>query len=232
MEQLGGRMRWARCLLAVALLAGTAAAAAANLRVRVEAGAAPVADAVLSLHSTAAAAAARRAPPVGARLDQREGQFVPRVLPVTTGTRVDFPNSDKVRHHVYSFSPTKRFELPLFGESGAAPVLFDRAGVATLGCNIHDWMVAYVVVLDTPYFARSGADGVSTLTAPEGDYELQVWHPGLPAAGVAPRRVSLTAATPELQWPLPLAPTPPSGDSTDPRLRELQEKFRGLERGR
>src|SRR5271169_1126196 len=86
-------------------------------------------------------------------MDQKNRMFVPHVLAIQTGTAVSFPNSDNVRHQVYSFSSAKRFQLPLYAGTPAAPVVFDKPGVITLGCNIHDQMSAYVVVVDTPYFA-------------------------------------------------------------------------------
>jgi len=142
----------------------------------------PVPGAVVSLESPAAQRAVQ--PMAGQAIVQRRRQFVPAVLPVTRGTPVTFPNEDTVRHHVYSFSPAKRFELKLYIGTPAEPVVFDRAGVVVLGCNIHDDMVAWVVVLDTPYFAESSAQGVASVDAPAGDYRLQVWHAGLPAGGV------------------------------------------------
>ncbi|WP_460890864.1 methylamine utilization protein, partial [Ramlibacter alkalitolerans] len=86
--------------------------------------------------------------PVDAVMDQVNSEFQPRVLVVTKGSRVRFPNSDTIRHQVYSFSAAKRFELPLYTGTPPEPVVFDRAGVVTLGCNIHDWMKGYVVILD------------------------------------------------------------------------------------
>ena len=89
-------------------------------------------------------------------MDQRGSQFVPHVLPVQAGTSVTFPNSDQIRHQVYSFSASKRFELPLYAGTSASPIRFDQPGIVVLGCNIHDWMIGYVVVLDTPYFGKTG----------------------------------------------------------------------------
>jgi plastocyanin len=118
-----------------------------------------------------------------AQIDQRGLSFVGQVLAVQTGTKVAFPNSDNVRHHVYSFSSAKTFELKLYSGNHASAVVFDKPGVVTLGCNIHDWMLGYVYVVDTPYFTKTDADGRATLTnLPEGDYELRVWHPRLSSA--------------------------------------------------
>jgi hypothetical protein len=72
---------------------------------------------------------------------------------------VAFPNSNEIRHHAYSFSAPKRFEVPLDKDTSANPVLFDRPGMVVLGCNIHDWMLGYIYVADTPYFGKTDADG-------------------------------------------------------------------------
>ena len=147
----------------------------------------PLADAVAYLESaqaSRAAGAARPANPV--EIAQIAKQFDPRVSVVPVGTMVSFPNKDAVRHHVYSFSPAKTFELKLYSGTPANPVQFDKAGVAVLGCNIHDNMVAWVVVVDTPYFGRSAALGqVALSNVPAGAYRLRVWHPNLPVGAPA-----------------------------------------------
>jgi plastocyanin len=113
-------------------------------------------------------------------VDQINREFEPKVTAVLAGTAVIFPNHDDVRHQVYSFSPAKRFELPLYAGVPSQPVLFDRPGVVVLGCNIHDWMVGYVYVSDSPYFAKTGKDGKAMLTdlSPRA-YIVRVWHPQL-----------------------------------------------------
>ena len=132
-----------------------------------------------------------RAAPLGgaemrAVMDQKHRAFVPHILVVTTGTEVAFPNSDEVSHHVYSFSPAKTFELPLYKQGTVqAPLLFDTPGVVTLGCNIHDDMVGYILVVDTPYFALTDPSGTATLGGlPAGDYSLHVWTPRMRPAGL------------------------------------------------
>lgn len=204
------------------------AALAAQLQVRVDDGRQPVAGAVVSLHSSAAAA---RVQPRPAQMDQQNSQFVPGLLVVPVGSQVEFPNSDNTYHHVYSFSPAKRFELPLYSGQAAPPVHFDTAGVVTLGCNIHDWMVGYVVVLDTPYSATTGDDGRVQLQAPPGQYVLQVWHPRQPPGSKPLRRaVALRASPGQAQVSLALVPAtaPAAGRAADPRLRKLQDKLRSL----
>ena len=107
-------------------------------------------------------------------------EFTPLVSVVTVGSTVLFPNRDTVAHHVYSFSPACKFDLPLY--TGAAPreVTCVVPGVITLGCNIHDWMLAYVFVSDTPWYGLTGGDGRTTLRdVPPGAMTVKVWHPRL-----------------------------------------------------
>jgi plastocyanin len=121
--------------------------------------------------------------PPGARpgtlavVDQVNKTFVPGVLPIVVGTTVRFPNHDQIRHHVYSFSPTKTFELPLYKGEDAPPVLFDKVGVVKIACNIHDWMSGIILVLPSPHFAVTDADGKFVLAdLPNGTYTLAAWH--------------------------------------------------------
>ncbi len=143
----------------------------------------PVPDAVVFLESREAARAAR--PMDGVEVAQQDRAFVPGVQVVTRGTAVSFPNRDTVRHHVYSFSQAKKFELKLYIGTPANPVVFDQAGVVVLGCNIHDEMVGWVLVLDTPHYGRSVANGRVVLDAPEGSYRLRVWHSHMPVGAPA-----------------------------------------------
>lgn len=113
-----------------------------------------------------------------AEIGQRDRQFTPQVLVVQTGTAVNFPNFDTVRHHVYSFSPIKVIDIKLYTGTPAEPVVFDKPGVATLGCNIHDKMSAHVVVVDTPLFARTDENGQATLDLPAGEHAVKAWHAG------------------------------------------------------
>ncbi len=108
---------------------------------------------------------------------QKDRQFQPLVTVVQTGTNIKFPNQDKVKHHVYSFSPAKKFELKLYSGVPATPVIFDQAGTVVLGCNIHDRMLAYVYIVDTPLFAKTNAQGVAVITDfPPGQYDVKTWH--------------------------------------------------------
>ena len=110
-------------------------------------------------------------------MDQINKTFVPAVLPIMVGTEVRFPNHDQIHHHVYSFSRTKSFELPLYKGEEAPPVLFDKAGAVKIGCNIHDWMSGVILVLPTPYFALTDETGRFILRdLPAGTYPLACWH--------------------------------------------------------
>jgi plastocyanin len=163
----------------------------------------PVSDAVAY---AVAAGNASAAPKKQTVVDQRDKQFVPYVTAVQAGTAVIFPNSDKIRHHVYSFSPAKKFELPLYSGVPAEPVVFDKTGFVTLGCNIHDWMIAYVAVLPTPYFQVTRQDGRAVLKdLPAGQCTMQVWHPALKGQPEAlAQRVDVGGVTKSLVFTLPL----------------------------
>ncbi|HAO92332.1 MAG: hypothetical protein A2X93_08865 [Deltaproteobacteria bacterium GWC2_56_8] len=121
--------------------------------------------------------------PRKAVIDQVDKEFVGYVTPIEKGTAVSFPNHDKLRHHVYSFSEAKRFEIPLYTGTPANPVVFDKPGVVALGCNIHDWMSAYVFVSDTPHFSKASDAGRGRIeNIPAGEYDVSVWHPKLKAS--------------------------------------------------
>ena len=176
-----------------ALLWLTGAASAGSLRVQVlDSAGKPLEGAVVSLVSDAARRAVRPLPEQ--EIAQENKQFVPAVRVVTVGTLVRFPNRDSVRHHVYSFSPAKKFEIKLYAGTPAAPVRFDQPGVDVLGCNIHDQMVGWVVVLDTPYFAQTNAQGQALLEGmPAGAHQLRAWHARLPVDVTPPQQaIALT----------------------------------------
>lgn len=166
---------WSFCFSPVAAQAGDI-----HTLVRDKAGK-EVADAVvvaLPAYKTAKSASSANVATV--IVDQVKKEFIPYVLPIQIGTAVNFPNKDNIRHHVYSFSPAKTFELPLYTGTPAAPVVFDKAGPVVLGCNIHDWMISYIYVSESPYFAKTGADGKAALIdLPPGKYTVRVWHPRL-----------------------------------------------------
>ena len=193
----------AAALLVMLAPASPAAAAALEALVR-DAAAAPIKDAVVLARPLGAV------PPLQAAadsIDQIDKEFVPYVKVVAAGSSVSFPNKDMIRHQVYSFSPAKRFELPLYVGTPATPVVFDQPGIVTLGCNIHDWMVAYVYVADTPWFATTQADGRARIASlPAGEYVLQVWHPRMAGAeGATAQRMRIDGDA-KAAWTLELKP--------------------------
>lgn len=186
-------------LAAVAMLAacGTAAGAEFTAEITDQDGR-PVADAVVMLVPEDSGGAS-----IGPQLDslwvvdQRDEVFIPFVTIVPRGGSVVFTNNDRTMHQVYSFSETKQFELTLAHEQESDPVVFDRPGVAALGCNIHDHMIAYVFVADSPWTARTGSDGRMQLTdVPAGNYRAHIWHPRLPPVGDIPTRGVVIGAEP------------------------------------
>ncbi len=135
----------------------------------------PVAGAVVTIH--ALGAEAHPSPPIRAVMDQINRSFEPDLLVIPIGSSVDFPNSDSVSHQIYSFSPAKRFQLPLYRGNPNPPVRFEQPGIVTLGCNIHDEMQAYLVVTDAQAFGRTDASGSWNADLPRGKYRVSVWHP-------------------------------------------------------
>jgi plastocyanin len=170
----------------------------------------PFAGAVVTVRSDASHAAVA---PVSAILDQINLAFVPDVIVIPVGSTVEFPNSDSVSHQIYSFSATKRFQLPLYHGKPYPPVHFDQAGIVTLGCNIHDKMVGYILVTDATYFGRTDARGNwSATNVPRGTYHVSIWHPLLREAVPSLERDVLIAgdeaATTTVQLAQALRPAP------------------------
>lgn len=194
-----------RVLLALLLSAAPAFAGSGSLTVAVRSAKGDaVADAVVSLVSLDAPPPTA-APAAPAVIAQEDKEYDPYVTPILVGTRVIFPNRDNIQHHLYSLSKPKRFEKPLYAAGAEESVLFDLPGVVTLGCNIHDWMIAYVVVLTTPWFAKTGPDGTATLTGfPHGRYRLEAWHPRL--AKPVSEEVTLTDGNATRDFTLTLKP--------------------------
>ena len=128
---------------------------------------------------------AQSEPQTVAIMDQINRQFFPHVLVVQKNSQVRFPNSDSIKHHVYSFSPAKTFELQLYRGLDVDALLFNKVGVVELGCNIHDWMLGYILVVDTPYFAKTDIKGQVHFTLPDGEYRLNIWHPRIAQSGTS-----------------------------------------------
>src|SRR5262245_51260503 len=171
--------RKALCLAALLGLPWPARAKTETLPVRVLNNAGrPVPDAVVYVREVKGEAFTPPAEPYV--MDQIDQQFSPHILPILVGGRVRFPNQDDIHHSLFSFSPAKTFELPLYKGEPADPVAFEKPGVVKLGCNIHDWMSGVILVLSNPYFAVTGEDGSAGLPVPKaGRYELEVFHEGL-----------------------------------------------------
>jgi plastocyanin len=165
------------------LMLGTGASAASLDVVARDAAGRPVADAVVMLEVARPPAGPVRFPwPYVVK--QQNISFQPHVLIVPVGVAVTFPNMDKVRHHVYSFSKPKRFELKLYGQEEARSVVFDKPGVIALGCNIHDQMSGFIVAVSTPFAAKTDASGHAVIAnVPAGGATLKVWSPQVRAPG-------------------------------------------------
>jgi plastocyanin len=143
----------------------------------------PIVGAVMELLSSKPLGSSARAIE-NVAIDQRDKEFIPTVTTLVVGTSVGFPNSDDILHHVYSFSAAKTFDTPLYGSdvSNEYPEVFDVPGVIEIGCNIHDWMLAYIYVGESALMAISDEQGLASLTdLPAGEYTLKVWHSRLDA---------------------------------------------------
>lgn len=174
------------------LMPGTVRAATVSIDVRGIDGA-PLVGAVVTVETP-------RAPPVVVRgpylIEQRDIAFQPHVMIVPVGATVGFPNRDKVRHHVYSFSKAKKFDLKLYGREDARTVTFDKPGVVALGCNIHDAMNGFVFVTTTPFAALTDAAGHVAMTGvPAGGAIVRVWHPSIRAPGGTASQPVMVSAT-------------------------------------
>ena len=168
-----------------------------------------------------------QARPVG-EVDQRDGHFEPHSQAIERGTEVGFPNSDEVRHHVFSFSDARSFELPLYAGEPPRLVDFDAAGVVVLGCNIHDHMIAYLLVVDTAVFGNADEAGRIRLNGvpDDPDATLRVWHPGLGDAQAG----TAVAMEPDAHGVVHVSldvtdEPPPAPRGLGERRRDLQDRF-------
>lgn len=200
------------CALAVAGAATPLAATPLNVRV-VDASGRPVRDAVVTLYPAGSALAAHSAGRYV--VAQQNLQFRPFLTVVPVGADVSFPNLDPTKHHVYSFSAAKRFELKLFAKDQSRTVHFDKPGVVALGCNIHDQMSAFIFVTDTGWTARTNAQGIASFAdAPNAPTRVAVWHPYLKAPGGQVQQ-SIAATQRNLGFRVRLRPPPPAMAMTD-----------------
>jgi plastocyanin len=163
------------CIVFLSSLMGAAAAGATGIAVQVQDAAGKVLpDTVIYIEPEGAAAGGK---PGTALIEQKGLKFLPLVTVVQTGATINFPNNDKVRHHIYSFSPAHKFDQKLYSGQAASPQVFDKAGTVVLGCNIHDKMVAYVKIVDTPFFAKTDGSGAARIELPAGGkYVVKAWH--------------------------------------------------------
>lgn len=196
---------------ATALAVWSACAGAASLTVKVAGvDGRPVVGAVVLVHGPSGSRAAAAST---FTIDQVNQAFTPDLTVVPVGSTVIFPNSDKVSHQVYSFSPAKRFQLPLYRGTPYPPVAFSKPGIVTLGCNIHDDMIAYVVVTDAGWFGRTSSDGTwTTPKLPAGEIRVEVWHPRMhEATTLVERSLKLDTTAPgtlDVQLARSLRPEP------------------------
>ncbi|MDN7128919.1 methylamine utilization protein [Pseudidiomarina sp. 1APR75-15] len=157
-------------------------------------------------------------------MDQVERLFAPFILTIQPGATVKFPNSDNIRHQVYSFSPAKPFELPLYSNREAPQITFPAAGVVVLGCNIHDHMRAYIYVSPYPQSVTTDEDGRAVLEVAEDASDIVLWYPGLGAEPTAAQEVTVAAEQQQLMVQLPVL----RQQQTPPPVSSLQQRFNRL----
>lgn len=209
-----------KALLCLALMVPPAEAA--TIIVFDETNGLPLADAVVEVRPNSSDTSA----PGAVEVIQRDAAFIPHVSHVAVGSQVRFPNRDTTRHHVYSFSPAKIFDLELYLHETPPPITFDTPGVVVLGCNIHDHMKAFIVISDTPHAAMTYADGRAEFAnLPEGEHRLRIWHPRLEDSHQQWWVGSVTAGQ-ELRVGLVLEGTPEAPQTLSP----LQQRFRDATR--
>jgi plastocyanin len=169
-------MRHARFLFAALLIASPATAATLSGAVTLLDRGRPAADVQHAVVSWTPAGGVRTTPRGDHVIRTQDKRFLPRVLPVTVGSTVAFPNGDPILHNVFSVSPARRFDLGLYRKGEGKSVTFDQPGLVRVYCNVHHAMIAYVAVLETPHFTMAGAEGRFTLEVPDGPGTLTVWH--------------------------------------------------------
>jgi plastocyanin len=182
-------------LISAALALAPIPALAGDLTMTVrDAAGAPVPDAVVMVYPASGAPAGPIKFPWPYVVSQHDIMFDPLVLVIPVGASVTFPNNDKVRHHVYSFSPGNKFELKLYGHDANPAVTFKNAGVVALGCNIHDEMAAFIRVVDTPFAIKTGRDGAAQIRGiPGGAATVRIWQPYM---HVPKNEITVTAQIP------------------------------------
>ena len=207
------------CLCLV--LPGSAAAAEVSVQVE-DARGRPAADAVVTVSPEGDQAKPGPASPATRYIDQRDETFIPYVEVFRPGDAVVFRNSDRTRHHAYSFAPATAFEFVLGPGEKSSPLVLEKPGVVAVGCNIHDRMITYLFVSGAPYAVKTGADGRALVgDLPPGRYTVRVWHPQLrPGAEGFAQAVGLAEAGERRNVSATLTLIP------DPRLQADREKAR------
>ena len=176
----------------------------------------PLADTVVYVEADGAPAGGKA--PASAEIEQKSLKFMPLVTVVQTGSKVFFPNNDKVRHHIYSFSAAHKFDQKLYSGQSATPQVFDKAGTVVLGCNIHDKMLAYVKIVDTPYFGKTDGAGAARIVLPAGGkYVVKAWHYNT-VGGATPEQVLMVKAGDALSTAVFKLPMKPAVADATPAL--------------
>ncbi|MFE8073294.1 methylamine utilization protein [Marinobacteraceae bacterium S3BR75-40.1] len=212
-----------RCITGLLLLALATSVQSREVRLQVlDANGQPLQNAVV----TVSWPGADPAPPLPepALMIQRDRTFIPHVLAIPRGSEVDFPNRDTTRHHVYSFSKAKTFDIKLYADRPEQPIHFDRTGIVVLGCNIHDHMKAYIVVTQAPRRAVSDTEGHITLNIPDEATQGRIWHPWAGSSESAWQTFELPRDPGPKRVPLDV--TAPKPRKTP--LMDLQQRFNNL----
>ncbi len=198
-------MKISPALVALTLFTSAQASAASVTVMVSDSAGKPLPDTVVVVDPEAGVAVPKQSKP--GRIEQRGLTFQPLVSVIQTGSELSFPNYDKVKHHIYSFSPAKKFDQKLYSGVAAAPQIFDKAGTVVLGCNIHDRMVAYVKVVDSPYFAKTDAAGMARIDLPAaGKYTVTAWHYNMSGATASQAASVPASAAATLNFKLALKP--------------------------
>lgn len=138
----------------------------------------PVSNAVVMLEGAKGASLGVKQVVWDDKMTQKDISFIPHVLVVPVGSEVVFPNQDRVRHNVYSFSRGNKFQLKLYGKEESRSRTFTTEGIVAIGCNIHDQMIGFIRVVDTPFAKVTDDNGEVIFDTPEtGAVQLSGWHP-------------------------------------------------------